>query len=63
MKVLQFNLISILKPYQSTNMTIFAMPLLNFLLIIRFQTCVIPLAQLAKLVNHHIAFIRVMQAQ
>jgi hypothetical protein len=60
MKVLQLNLISILKPHQSINITIFAIPLLNLLLIIKFETCVIPLAQFAKLINRHVAFIRVM---
>jgi hypothetical protein len=54
------NLISLLKPHQSIDVTIFTIPLLNFLTIIRFRTYVIPLAQLAKLINHHIAFIRVM---
>ncbi len=63
MKVLQMNLISLLKPHQSTNVTIFAIPSLNFLTISRFQICAIPLTQLAKniykLMNQHIAFIKV----
>jgi len=56
------NLISLLKSHQSNDVTILAIPLLNFLTIIRFQTHVIPLTQFAKLINHHIAFIRVMHA-
>jgi len=60
MKVLQMNLISLLKPHQFTDVTILAIPLLNFLTIIRFRTHVIPLAQLAKLINHHIALIKVL---
>ena len=60
MKVLQMNLISLLKPHQFTDVTVLAIPSLNFLTIIRFRTHVIPLAQLAKLINHHITFIRVM---
>jgi hypothetical protein len=59
MKVLQMNLISLLKPHQSTDVTIIAIPLLNFFTIIRFRVCVIPLTQLAKLINHHIVFIKV----
>ncbi len=59
MKVLQMNLIFLLKPHQSYDVTVLVIHLLNFLTIIRFQTCVIPLAQLAKLINNHIAFIRV----
>ncbi len=47
-KVLQMNLISLLKPHPSTDVTVLALPLLNFLTIIKFRTCVIPLAQLAK---------------
>jgi hypothetical protein len=58
------NLIFLLKPHQSTDVTIITIPSLNFLTIIRLQICAISLAQLAKniykLVNHHIAFIRVM---
>jgi len=60
MKVLQMNLISLLKAHQSTDVTVLVIPLLNFLTIIRFRTRVIPLAQLAKLISHHIALIRVM---
>jgi len=59
------NLISLFKLYQSTNVTVLAIPSLNFFTIIRFQIFPIPLAQLAKniykLINHHIAFIWVMQ--
>jgi len=62
MKILQMNLISLLKPHQSVDVTVFAIPLLNFLTIIRFRTHVIPLAQLAKLINHHIGLIRVMHS-
>jgi hypothetical protein len=58
------NLIFLLKPHRSTNVTILAIPSLNFLTIIRFQICAIPLTQLAKhiykLLNHHIALIKVM---
>jgi hypothetical protein len=43
------NLIFVLKPHQSTDVIILAIPLLNFLTIIRFQTRAIPLAQLAKI--------------
>jgi hypothetical protein len=50
MKILQMNLIFLLKPHQSTNVIVLAIPLLN-LSIIRFRTHVIPLAQLAKLTN------------
>jgi hypothetical protein len=50
MKVLQMNLIFLLNPHQSTNVNVLAIPLLN-LSIIRFRTHVIPLAQLAKLIN------------
>jgi hypothetical protein len=42
------NLISLVKPHQSIDVTILSMPSLNFLTIIRFQICAIPLAQLAK---------------
>jgi hypothetical protein len=49
MKVLQMNLIFVLKPHQSTDVIILTIPLLNFLTIIRFQTHAIPLAQLAKI--------------
>jgi hypothetical protein len=59
-KVLQMTLISLLKPHQSIDVTVLALPLLNFLTIIKFRTCVIPLAQLAKWISHHIAFIRVL---
>jgi len=60
MKILQMNLISLLKQHQSIDVTVSAIPLFNFLTIIRFRTHVIPLVQLAKLINHHIALIRVM---
>jgi len=64
MKVLQMSLISLLKPHQSPNVTILTIPTLNFLTIIRFQICAIPLAQLAKdiykLINHHNVLIRIM---
>jgi hypothetical protein len=59
------NLIFLLKPHQFTDVTVIAIPSLNFLTIIRFQICAISLAQLAKniykLINHHIAFMRVMR--
>jgi hypothetical protein len=48
MKVLQMNLISLLKPHQSIDVTVLTMPLLNFLIIIKFQIHVIPLTQLAN---------------
>ncbi len=58
------NLISLLKPHQSIDVNVIAIPSLNFLTIIRFLICAISLAQLAKniykLINHHITFIRVM---
>jgi hypothetical protein len=58
------NLISLLMSHQSIDLTVLAIPSLNFLTIIRFQTSAIPLTQLAKniykLINHHIAPIRVM---
>jgi hypothetical protein len=58
------NLISLLNPHQSTDVTIFAIHLLNFLTIIRFQIHPISLAQLTKniykLINHHIALIKIM---
>jgi hypothetical protein len=64
MKVLQMNLISLLKPEQSIDVTVLAILSLNFLTIIRFQICAISLAQLTKniykLINHHIAFIKIM---
>jgi hypothetical protein len=64
MKVLQMNLIYLLKPHQSTDIIIIAIFSLNFFTIIRFQICAISLAQLAKniykLINHYIAFIKVM---
>ncbi len=64
MKVLQMSLMSLLKSHQSTNVTVLAILSLNIFTIIRFQICVIPLAQLAKdiykLINHHIALIGVM---
>jgi hypothetical protein len=64
MKVLQMNLISLLKPHQSTNVMVLVILSLNFLTIIRFQICAISLAQLTKniykLINHHIAFIKIM---
>jgi hypothetical protein len=64
MKLLQMNLIYLLTPHQSTDVTIFAIPSLNFFTIIRFQIHAIPLTQLAKniykLINHHIALIKVM---
>jgi hypothetical protein len=57
MKVLQINLISLLKSHQFIALIIIAIPSLNFLTIIRFQTHAIPLTQLAKnilkLINHH----------
>jgi hypothetical protein len=63
MKVLQINLISLVKPHQSIDVTILAIPSLNILTIITFQTCAIPLAQLAKnmckQINGHTTFIRV----
>jgi hypothetical protein len=49
MKVLQMNLICLLKPHQSSDVTIYAIPSLNFLTIIKFQTRAIPLAQFAKI--------------
>jgi hypothetical protein len=48
MKVLQMNFISLFKPHQSTDVTIFAILSLNFFTIIKFQIRAIPLAQLAK---------------
>jgi len=57
------NLISLLKPHQFIDVTILAIPSLNFLTIIRFQIHAIPLAQLAKIykgINGHIALIKVM---
>jgi hypothetical protein len=58
------NLIYLLKSHQSIDLTVLAIPSLNFLTIIRFQTHAIPLTQLAKniykLINHHIALIGVM---
>jgi hypothetical protein len=64
MKILQMNLISLLKPHQSNDVTILAIPSLNFLTTIRSQTHAIPSTQLAKniykLLNHHVAFIKVM---
>jgi hypothetical protein len=58
------NLISLLKPHQSINVTVLEIPSLNFLTIIKFQIRAIPLTQLAKnickLIKHRIAFIRVM---
>jgi len=66
MKVLQMNLIYLLKAHQFTNVIVIAIPSLNFLTIIRFQICAISLAQLAKniykLFNHHIALIRAMHS-
>jgi hypothetical protein len=41
------NLICLLKPHQSIDVIIFAIPLLNFLTIIKFQTRTIPLTQFA----------------
>jgi len=41
------NLIFLLKPQQSTDVTILAIPSLNFLTIIIIQTFAIPLTQLA----------------
>jgi len=64
MKVMQMNLISLLKPHQSIDVTVLAITSLNFLTIIRFQTRAIRLTQLTKniykLINHHIALIVVM---
>jgi hypothetical protein len=64
MKVLQMNLISLFKPNQSIDKPILTIPSLDFLTIIRFQTHITPSTQLAKniykLINHHIALIRVM---
>jgi hypothetical protein len=37
MKVLQMNLIYLLKPHQSTNVIVLAIPLLNFLTILDFE--------------------------
>ncbi len=58
------NLISLLNTHQSTNVTVLAILSLNFLTIIRFQICSISLAQLTKniykLINHHIAIIKIM---
>jgi hypothetical protein len=48
MKILQMNLIFLFKPHQSTDVIVLAIPSLNFLTIIRFQTHAIPLTQLAK---------------
>jgi hypothetical protein len=48
MKVLQMNLISLFKPHQSIDVTVFVISSLNFFTIIRFQIRAIPLAQLAK---------------
>jgi hypothetical protein len=48
MKVLQMNLIFLFKPHQSYDIAILTIPSFNFLTIITFQTCGIPLAQLAK---------------
>jgi hypothetical protein len=50
MKVLQVNLISLLMQHQSIDVIILTIPLLNFFKIVRFQTCAIPLAQLAKII-------------
>jgi hypothetical protein len=64
MKVLEMNLMYLLKSHQSIDLSILAIHSLNFLTIIRFQTHAIPLTQLAKniykLINHHIALIGVM---
>jgi len=60
MKVLQMNLMSLLKPHQSIDVSVIAIPLLNFFTIIKFRNHVIPFAQLAKLINHHIVLIKVM---
>jgi hypothetical protein len=61
MKILQMNLISLIKPHQSNDVTVLAIPSLNFLTTIRSQTSAIPSTQLAKniykLINHHIALI------
>jgi hypothetical protein len=58
MKILQVNLISLLKWHPSTNVTVLTIPSLSFFTIIRFQTCAIPLPQLAKIIykwiNHHL---------
>jgi hypothetical protein len=48
MKVLQMNFIFLFKPHQSYDITVFTIPSFNLLTIITFQTCDMPLAQLAK---------------
>jgi hypothetical protein len=42
MKALQMNLMFLLKPHQYSDLTILAIPSLNFLTTIRVQTCAIP---------------------
>jgi len=60
--MMQINLVYLFKPHQFDDVTIHAIPSLNFFIIIRFQICAIPLTQLAKniykLINHHIALIK-----
>ncbi len=51
MKVLQMNLIFLFKPHQSIDVIVLAIPSLNFLTIIRVQTCAIPSTQLATKIN------------
>jgi hypothetical protein len=46
--ILQMNLIILFKPHQSNDVTILAIPPLNFLSTIRSQICAIPSTQLAK---------------
>ncbi len=49
MKVLQMNLISLLKPHQSTDVIVIAIPSLNFFTIIRFIFFAMSIAQLVKI--------------
>jgi len=60
MKVLKMNLMALFKPHQSIDVSVLAVPLLNFFTIIKVRNHVIPFAQLAKLINRHIVLIRVM---
>ncbi len=48
MKILQMNLISLLKPHQSNDVTVLAIPSSNFLTTMRSQTRAIPSTQFAK---------------
>jgi len=65
MTIKQMNLIFLLKPHQSTNVTVLKIPSLNFLTICKFQIHAIPFTQLAKnvykIINHHIALIKVLR--